>query len=399
MSDIKQADTENGKQYHLWIILAAIGLSTVVSLLWIIHDGINYQESYNLHLSTLNNLGSIFRFGSNDDPMPLYFLILHWYNGLFSKPSIYLDRILSLICYELLIIVAYLIGRVASGRSFTGLVSALLIAFSPFMIWYGNRATVYSMLALVVALNQLCFIGIYHLRKWGLPGYLITCLVGLALHFFFLAIIIPQILFLIVTRSKLKTPVFVSALSSAILSIGAFSVWVYYSLGHSGFWNYLPITSKPSATNTFIIYFQYLFGFQSVTASTLIISLWPILVILALLAVQKYIRPSESIKYLFVSAVLPIIVLFLLSWIWRPLFLSSYLIICLPSFLIFIAWYLSSFKKRALTIARYSLMAGMLTMMVVEIANWRLALSQDYLGLIQSKSKHTSPVALIIKKI
>ena len=399
MSDITQQDIDNGKRYHFWVILATIVLSTLVSLIWIIHDGINYQESYNLHLSILNNAGNIFRFGSNDDPMPLYFLILHWYNGIFNKPSIYLDRILSLICYDLLIIVAYLIGRIASGRSFTGLVSALLIAFSPFMIWYGNRATVYSMLALVVALNQLCFIGIYHLKKWGLPGYLITCFIGLALHFLFLAIIIPQILFLIVTRSKLKTPVFISALGSAIVSIGAFSIWVYYSLGHSEFWQYLPVTSKPSATNTFIIYFQYLFGFQSVTVTTLIISLWPILVILALLAVQKYIRPSESIKYLFVSAVLPILVLFLLSWVWRPLFLSSYLIICLPPFLICIAWYLSSFKQSALTIARYSLMVGMLIMMIFEITNWHKALNQDYLGSIQSKTKHISPVALLIKKI
>lgn len=367
---------------HLLIVLGVLILVTIISLIGFIHDGINYQESYNLKLSSGNSHQLIW--GSNDDPMPLYPLILHGFNHLVGKISLFWDRILSLSSYLLLIIVAYLIGRIASGQSYVGLISSILVGISPFMIWYANRATVYSLLTLIVATNQLCFIGLYRKRRWAIPGLLITSLLGLALHFFFLAIIIPEIVFLLIKHRDLKRFEYWLALSACVLSAAAFGVWVFYSSKYGiNYWRYLPFTAKPSATNTFIIYFQYLFGFQPVVITTLIIALWPLLVILALLAVQKYVRPPVAIQYLFVNSALPILLLFVSSWIWKPLFLSSYLIVCLPSFLIFIGWYLSAFKLRALTIARYSLVAGMLAMMILELSDWHLALQQDYLGTSQ----------------
>ena len=388
MSNFRAAFDKETKR-HLLVLLGIITLVTAISIIWFIHDGINYQESYNLKLSS--GSGKQIIWGSNDDPMPLYSLLLHAYNHLIGRASLFWDRVLSLAAYVALIIVCYLLGRIASGRSFVGLISAALISFSPFMIWYANRATVYSLLALMVALNQLCFIGIYKHRNWSLPAYLLTSILGLALHFFFLAIVLPEILFLIMKRRDLKRYEYWFGLSFAIISIAAFSLWVVYSSKYGiNYWRYLPFTAKPSATNAFIIYFQYLFGFQPVVITTLIIALWPLLVILALLAVQKYVRPPISIQYLFVNAVLPILLLFMVSWIWKPLFLSSYLIVCLPSFLIFIAWYLSAFRLQALTIARYSLVLGMIVMLIFELSNWRLALQQDYLGTSQESFKTLS---------
>ena len=370
-------------KFQLYILLGAIGFSLIVSLVWFIHDGINYQEAYNLKLSSLRHLSSIFDFGSNDDPMPLYFLLLHGVGSLIGRySSLYVDRLLSLVAYCLAVVTVYLIGKLIDREGSTGVVAAVLVALSPFMVWYGSRATVYSLLAFMAALNQLAFIGIFKNRWWAIPLYALTCLIGLGLHYFFLAIIVPQVIYLIMRRKSKDLPrrsLFL-ALGSAALTIAVFCFWVIYSSNYVSYWGFLPFTAKPSATNTFIIYFQYLFGFQSVVITTLIISLWPLLVILALLAVQKYVRPPEGIKYLFVSAVLPMLLLFLLSWIWKPLFLSSYLIICLPAFLIFIAWYLSAFKLQALRLARYALAIGMAIMMALQIANWQRALSEDYLG-------------------
>lgn len=201
---------------------------------------------------------------------------------------------------------------------------------------------------------------------------------------FFLAILVPQLGYLIL-KHKIYIPKFWRVgLVSASVALGAFALWLYLSLINGvGYWHFLPFTSKPSTTNTFIVLIQYLLGFQSVTITTLVISFWPLLVILGLLAVQKYIKPPEGVKYLFMSAFLPIILLFFVSWLSSPLFLSSYLIVCLPAFLIFIAWYLSAYNLKALSIARYGLLSLMCAMLILEIINWHLALSQDYLGLVR----------------
>lgn len=371
-------------KYHLLLVSLAAGFGVAVALVWFFHDGVNYQEKYNLALS-LTHSSSIFHWGSNDDPMPLYYLMLHWFNVvLHVKNLLVWDRLLSLFSYVTLVFVAYMLGRLATGRSYTGLIAALLVATSPFMIWYASRATVYSWLALMVGLNQLAFVGMLKQKRWAPFFYLITCLLGLGLHFFFLAILIPQIFYLIIKLRDLKRVYLVSGLVTLGITIAGFVGWFILSSHATTYWHFLPYTAKPSATNTFIILFQYLFGFQSVVITTLVISLWPILVILALLAVQKYIRPPDGVKYLFISAALPIVLLFLASWVWRPLFLSSYLIVCLPPSLTFLAWYLSAYKMKALVVARYVLIAGMLAMMAMQIINWHLALTQDYLGLIGS---------------
>ena len=373
---------DRNAKYHIAIVLAAAAAMVAVGFIWFIHDGVNFQENYNIHLSLMHGL-KLTGYGSNDDPMPLYFLLLHWFNAMFHGNYLFWDRILSLSAYALLIIVAYAIGRLAAERSFSGLIAALLIASSPFMIWYASRATVYSFLALGVAINLLAFVGLLKKRRWALFLYLPSLMIGLGLHFFFLAILVTQLGYILYRRRELGRSFFEIGLASLVLALAAFGY--YYaisSVGSFSHWHYLPTTARPSTTNTFIIFFQYLFGFQSVVTTTLIISLWPLLVVLGLLAVQKYIRPPDAVKYLFLSATVPVIALFFSSWIKEPLFLSSYLIVCLPPFLIFLAWYLSAYKQKALSLARYGLIAGMLAMMVLELINWHLALSHDYLGLL-----------------
>jgi len=126
---------DKNNRYHFRIVIFAATLGVLISLIWFIHDSSNYQEIYNLHLSA-TKITSIYKYGSNDDPMPLYFILLHWFNDYIGHPSLYLDRLISLLAYVLLVIVAYFIGLLATNKSKVGLFAALLIAFSPFMLWY-----------------------------------------------------------------------------------------------------------------------------------------------------------------------------------------------------------------------------------------------------------------------
>lgn len=385
---------KRSKQW-LWLI-GSVAFTLILSFGWILHDGINYQEHYDVLISTQSHL-SIFAWGSNDNPMPLYYLLLHGLNMLSGQASIYVDRLFSLACYVVLIIVGYITGRVAIGTRSGAAFASVLLTLSPFMVWYADRATVYSLLALITLVNQLFFILILKRRWWAFSGYLISGVLGLGIHYAFIAVLITQLLFLIYQRRKLGVTRFIAALASCVALIAGFGVWLAISYSQSVFWHALPYTGKPSATNAFIIFVQYLFGFQSVVVTTLIIALWPLLVLFALLAVQKYSRPPVGVEYLFISIVVPILGDFALSWSWKPLFLSSYLIICLPAFMLVLGWYLTTFRLKVFSVGRLVLVAATVAMLISEVSNWPLALQEDYLGTSGSQSEslvsETKPVA------
>jgi 4-amino-4-deoxy-L-arabinose transferase-like glycosyltransferase len=76
------------------------------------------------------------------------------------------------------------------------------------------------------------------------------------------------------------------------------------------------------------------------------VSLWPLLVLIGftLLTRRKHILAETT--YFLMGLFVPIIVAFVVSATIRPLFLSRYLIICFPSFLILIVHFLTLYKKK-----------------------------------------------------
>lgn len=363
------------------VILAIAGFVLLVMVLWLFKSGQNYQEIYNVTRgSTAVNFGNVSALVSPDNPMPIYYLLSgalsHWFT-----PTIILWRLWSFVFYALSLPMAYLVGREAADDRRVGLLAAAIIGLSPFFIWYSSRATVYSLVVLAVLINQYFYIGILHKRKWAWLGYVLSGLFGLGVHYFFALVLLMQMIFYAVKHRQFPRHIAHLVFLCGLVFAVALGLWINYSAAHGAAWNYLPYTSQPSATNAFIIYVQFLFGFQSVEATTFVISLWPLLVILALLAVQKYVKPPVAVQYFSFAAFGPVLLMFALSWLWRPLFLSSYFIICLPAFLLIVSWYLVVFELRALTITRYILLGAMIVMLFAEVFNTKRALSEDYLGL------------------
>jgi hypothetical protein len=261
-----------------------------------------------------------------------------------------------------------------------GLLAAALIGLSPFVIWYSSRATVYVLLLLLTLLNAYFFIGVLEKKKRQWVGYLISGLFGLGLHYFFGVVLLAQLIFYFLKRNGFPRMNRIMMGFAGIVFLAALSIWLRYSLLHSDLWHHLPYTGKPSATNAFILFVQFVFGFQSVVTTTLIISFWPLLVVLGLLAVQKYVRPPDAVQYFAFAAFVPVIAVFALSWLWKPLYLSSYFIVCLPPFMVLVAWYLVAFDLKALAWARSILVASMFLMLFFELLNPQRALVDDYLG-------------------
>lgn len=376
---MNEVATEKSSRYPAaLVVLSVAAIGVLVSLLWLIHGGHNYQETFNVAFANNPALSPLSQ-ASSDDPMPLYFWILHLLGSAFTVTVLEL-RLVSLACYLLALWAIYLLGVSATGDRRIGGLAAVLLGLSPFMLWYANRGTMYALLVLVAIVNQWCFAAVLHKRRWAWLGYLFSGLLALSLHYFYIVLLAVQLLFYAVKRREHTTRTTVTMIVAALVFALSFFFWMHYLAATADIFSRLPYTGKPSATNIFIIYVQFLFGFQSVVTTTLIIAFWPLLVVLALFAVQKYVRPPVAVQYFVAGAFAPVVGIFALSWIWRPLFLSTYLIVSLPAFILLISWYLVAFELKALALARRALVLIMAGMLMVEVFNSQLALHEDYLG-------------------
>ena len=367
----------SGRVVSLLILLGIV--TTAIFSLILLHSSNNYQEVFNTSVARQSSYNAYTQL-SADDPMPLYYLMVHSVSHLVA-PSVQVLRMFSWATYLLILPLAFIVGRRATNDRRVGLLTAILIGLSPFVVWYSSRATTYILLLLVTLINAYFYIGILQHRKYQWYGYVLSGLLGVGLHYFFSVVLLTQLAFFALKHRGYSRRVQLLMGVSGIVFLAAFVVWLRYSLLHGSPWMHLPYTGKPSATNAFILFVQFLFGFQSVVTTTLIISLWPLLVVLALLAVQKYVRPPDSVQYFAFASFIPVLAIFVISWIWKPLYLSSYFIVCLPPFMLLVAWYLVVFDLKALAWARTILVAGMALMLFVELLNPQRALLEDYLGL------------------
>jgi hypothetical protein len=305
----------------LWPLLLVPVAIAGLTYLWLGQAGQNYQEFFTVSIAS-HLSGSFFNLLSRDNPMPLYYLLVYLLAHVVTLTLGEL-RALSFAFYVLSVMVAYDVGRRAADDDYrVGLLAAALISLSPFMIWYSSRATMYSMLVLGVLINAYYFVGVLHNEARSWPGYILSGLLTLGIHYFFAVILLTQLLFMFLDRHRLARLASYMVPISYLLFAGAFGGWIYYVSLHNPIWSQLPMTSKPSATNVFILFVQFLFGFQSVVVTTLVIAFWPLLVVLSLLAVQKYVSPPPAIRYFAWSAFLPVLGLFAFGWIWHPLFLA-----------------------------------------------------------------------------
>lgn len=386
---------ENGPKFLRGLTLLLVVLGGIgVSVFFLLHSRANYEEIYNLKLVTFHK-ASTASLGTNDDPMPLYFLLewawIHFTTALIpSLGKLVAARVLSLLFYPLSVVAMYFVGLSATKDRKVSIAASIFLALSPFMLWYSSRATMYSMLVFAVLINQYFFTKLLGQPKWWhWFGYCCTSLLGIGIHFFFGVILLVQLVLYIVKMKR--KPATLWLLVSMVITAVALAVWIHYSADRTALWHYLPYTSRPSATNTFIIFVEYLFGFQSVTITTLLTAFWPLLVVVALLAIQKYVSPPVAIQYSFWATAAPVLGMFFLAWVWKPLFLSSYLIIALAPLMLLLGWYFVALKLRTLYLACYGLMVLMAVMLLVEVADPSWALMNDYLGLASTITRVNFP--------
>lgn len=179
--------------------------------------------SLNAAAGSWEAMGRFFRF--LPEQHPLYYVLLRawlWFgDSEFAIRS--LSAITALAATPALFVLA---RRLTDGR--VARIAAALIATSPFLLYYGQEARMYPLLALLAILSSWAFL---RWRESGTSraavGYVLLATLGMYTHFFFLFLLLAHLVAGIVAEPGRRTPAF-RRIVAAQLAVGvAYLPWAW----------------------------------------------------------------------------------------------------------------------------------------------------------------------------
>jgi hypothetical protein len=330
-----------------------------------------------------------------DVHVPLYHLLLHFWQ-IFMGNSVELARVLSLSFYLATIPAVFLLGRKVFGKS-VGLFAAILFAISPFMNWYGSELRMYTLLTLMSVLSHYFFLQIYRgegKRTWWAYGA--VAILGMYSHYFFAFVLLTQAAFFLLKRREFPAGSFKKFLIVAGVLALSFAPWLAFVQGLGGASNTKPYLPTPDSTDVFSTFAQFLFGFPNDRLNALILSLWPITILLGFLALRSRRRVEPEVTYFLLAASLPIIGAVAVSLLYSPVYLTRYLIISLPPLYLFISWLIAGYPLRLANAARFGLVGLMAVMLAFQTFSPGVPVKQDYRGAAEYLNQHATPQDVVV---
>ncbi len=371
-----------------WVLVGLMGLATLLSVLIFAHTSLRLDEAQSLFQISRDVPGVLYLV-AQDVHVPLYHLLLKFWTILFGD-DIATARYLSVVFFVATIPAVYYLGKLIFSRR-VGLFAALLLAISPFMLWYGAEARMYALLAFLTVIHQILFVQIFKIgrgRYWVL--YVVVAILGLYTHYFFGFVLLTEAIFYLFFRKHFPVRSLPKFIVAGVISVGSLVPWLgyVYKLGLAS--NTQPYLGIPSSGDIFNTYAQFLFGFQSDGLNTVIISLWPILVLAAFFTLQRKKQTSPGSVFVIMLAVLPVLGAFVVSVLIKPFFLSRYLIVSLPSLVLVFAWIISIYPPRVQRVVQLVVIILISGLLVIQIANPNTPVKEDYqqaVAYVSSQSK------------
>ena len=387
-------------QLH-WIVVtvslvAFMAFALFFGLTVFMHTSLRLDEAQSL-FQTNRDISGVLSLVGQDVHVPGYHILLHYWQVAFGN-DIYTARLLSLVFFIAIIPASYWLASYAFSNRSIGLFAALLIALSPFMEWYGSEARMYSMLAFLVVLHQIAFLKVYREGKpvhW--VWYVATAVAGMYTHYFFAFVLLTEVIFYFFFRKEFKAT---HVLRNFIIagSIVALSIvpWLLYVLRLGFASNTQPSLTEPTSVDLFNTYAQFIFGFQVDSLNTVIVSLWPIIVLFAFFGLQKNHRIPRETLYFVMAAIIPVIGAFIVSVTVKPFFQSRYLIVALPALVIFVSWVVSMYPRKVAWAIRIAIVVIVSALFIVQATSPNTPVKEDYRHAVKYLDTHATSRDVII---
>ncbi|MEX0597753.1 MAG: glycosyltransferase family 39 protein [Candidatus Paceibacterota bacterium] len=319
----------NKAKYTLWdldwiTILFFTLISIAISIQLMYLNSIRLDEAQSIW-QVSHSLSEILDIVGRDVHVPLYHIILHFWQGIFNNSVIsarYLSLFISIISIPLVYI---LFTKIYTKK--IGLMTTILFILSPFINWYANEARMYSLLLFLALLNSIFFIDILkkdNTKSW--VGFILTAILGIYTHYFYWLFLISNALFYLVSYKHFSKHLLPKFIISSIILLISIAPWIYYVISLGSAANTKPELQSPTSIDFSNIFSQYIFGFQTDIINKIILSSWPIIVIIIFTSLQRKFKYPIFNTFVIFQILIPIGLAFMLSYL-RPIFLSRYLIV------------------------------------------------------------------------
>ena len=157
-------------------------------------DGESYwlDEFYSVQLSRLTPPEILNELALNqENTPPVYYVLLHFWTALFGE-SEFATRLLSAVLGSFSVFLIYLFGKELMNKN-TGLLASIILAVSPFQVYYSQEARTYTLLVVITLINNYFFFRLlssYNLKL--VSGYLLSGALLIYTHYFWVFYIAAQ---------------------------------------------------------------------------------------------------------------------------------------------------------------------------------------------------------------
>ncbi len=326
---------------------------------------------------------------------PFYYLVLHPWLRLAGESAFAL-RFFSVVLGVLAVPLAYRLARRLFPQG--ALLAALLVATSPYLIWYSQEGKMYALVVALVLLSMERYLAAVERGGWHRwLTYLVVTAIAIHVHLI-AALIVPAqaLLFAVLRRQGRAGPwlpwlVSLAALSAPHLLILAWQLPLLLQPATTGY------PFRPLHEMLFSLLVNYSLGMvQGATLWTL--ALFVALLLAAGLWWKDQQSRAGSLAILVCWLLVPVLGFFLITLI-RPLFTARYLIFVLPAYLLLLAAGLAAVARRS------RLWAGLLLVALLAVNGWgvwfqaRIPLKADFRAATHYLTRHLAQDDLILFQI
>jgi len=305
-------------------------------------------------------------FPLHDNHPPLYYITLKLWTDIFGYSEVAL-RSLSVLFGVLTIFLVYKIGKLISPG--LGILAALLLATSPFAIYYSQEARMYAMAAFLAAVAFYFFLQ----KKWVFFSISMTALVFTDYMPVFL---LPVFWIIGLLGKKDKSwwksfalshlPLFVLGLAWApiFLAQSAAGQWLVQNLP-----DWQRVAGGATFKQAVLVWMKFTLGRISLVNKALYYSLVGISSIPFLIALYKAWQERKKVLGFWLFLVAPLVLGFIVSFFFPAFIYFRYLYV-VPAFYLLLTWGVVNFKNSRI---RYSLLVALLA---VNFIGWGVYVSQ-----------------------
>lgn len=327
-----------GKKKIIWVLLFIIILGFALRTYTLGHESIWLDEAFSIYHS---QQGVAHILSLKDPSPPLYYILLHFWMGLFGN-SEFAVRFLSVLFGTASIYAIYILGKSIFNEN-VGLISATLLAVSPLHIYFSKEARTYILFFLFTLLSMYFYNELHKEKnnqkqnKKNIIGYLIFTSLMLYSHVYAVFLILAQnIHFFIANKfifNKKQKDWFLIQFTLLIIYIP----WILelFSVIKRGLHTWIP---PPSIQQLLYMIFDLFSG-------KVLSSLGLALTILCLLFILTHRLKNKDLLFFSIWIIIPILIPVIYSLIFSPLFIPKYVYFISFPLLILVANSISKMKK------------------------------------------------------